>query len=207
MKNNKDKKVKIILYIMFFSLLIISAFIFKDTYAVFETNTNGASNFDIGRWIIRVNELDISNGQTVNFSMDSFTYTDNIHIRDGYIAPGRSGYFDLVLDPTGTDVSIRYDITLNIPDELSDNISCYVTTNDGNTVRTADNVYSGILDLNSITSGGMATLRVNIEWANNSDYDNLDTQLGIIKNNKISIPASISVIQYLGEELEEYNEE
>lgn len=199
-----DKKIKIALYVMTFVLICISAYIFKDTYAIFETDSTGEATFDIGSWVIKLNELDISSGQTVNFSMNNFNYTTNSHVKNGVIAPGRSGYFDVVLDPTGTDVSVRYDITLDIPDEYMDNIIYYITTDDGNTVRTDENVYSGVLDLESIRNGDIATLRVNIEWINDSNYDEQDTKLGIVPNNKISIPASITVIQYLGEEIHEY---
>ena len=95
-------------------MLVASIYLIKETYAVFETTGTGTADFSIGSWVINLNSIDISSGQTVSFSINSFTYSDSSHIANGVIAPGRSGYFDLILDPDGTDVSVRYDITLDM---------------------------------------------------------------------------------------------
>lgn len=95
------------LYILSILLVCVSVLIVSNTYSVFESNASGESDLPIGKWYIRLNDIDISSGQLINFSMNNFVYSDNDHVRDGYIAPGRSGYFDVVLNPTGTDVAIR----------------------------------------------------------------------------------------------------
>ena len=196
---------KTMLYIGVLILLIASIYLIKETYAVFETTGTGTADFSIGSWVINLNSIDISSGQTVSFSINSFTYSDSSHTANGVIAPGRSGYFDLILDPDGTDVAVRYDITLDMEQEYADNITYYVTTTDGTTIRTGENTYSGIIDLNSIDNGDVATLRITVEWIDNGSYDETDTLLGLANNPSISIPAEISVIQYLGETLEEYS--
>lgn len=201
-----EKNVKIVLYIITFALIIVSAYIFIDTYALFETEASAATDLAIGNWVIKLNDIDISSGQTVNFTVNDFVYTTNSHIKDGYIAPGRSGYFDVILDPAGTDVAVRYDITLDIDGDYEDNITYYVTTTDGNTVKTDVNTYSGVLSLNSINNGDVATLRINLEWNDNSTYDASDTELGIVEGNGISIPVELTVVQYLGEPIVEYVE-
>ena len=201
-----DKKVKIMLYAVTITLIVIGAYVFKSTYAVFETEANGEADFQVGSWIIKLNEIDISSGQTVNFTINSFVYTENSHVKNGCIAPGRSGYFDVILDPSGTDVAVRYDITLDIDGEYEDNILYYITTEDGSMIRSNVNTYSGVIDLDSIDNGDVATLRVNLEWNNNSSYNESDTELGIVRNNSISIPAQINVVQYLGETITEYVE-
>lgn len=197
--------IKTMLYIGVLILLIASIYLIKETYAVFETTGTGTADFSIGSWVINLNSIDISSGQTVSFSINSFTYSDSSHTANGVIAPGRSGYFDLILDPDGTDVAVRYDITLDMEQEYADNITYYVTTTDGTTIRTGENTYSGIIDLNSIDNGDVATLRITVEWIDNGSYDETDTLLGLANNPSISIPAEISVIQYLGETLEEYS--
>lgn len=199
--------IKTILYIGVLILLIASIYLIKETYAVFETTGTGTADFSIGSWVINLNNIDISSGQTVNFSINSFTYDENSHIANGVIAPGRSGYFDLILDPDGTDVAVRYDITLDMEEEYADNITYYVTTTDGTTIQTGESTYSGIIDLSSIDNGDTATLRIIVEWVDNGSYDESDTELGMQNNSSISIPAQINVIQYLGESLEEYSRE
>ncbi len=197
--------IKTMLYIGVLVLLIASIYLIKETYAVFETTGTGTADFSIGSWVINLNSIDISSGQTVSFSINNFTYSDSSHTANGVIAPGRSGYFDLILDPGGTDVAVRYDITLDMEQEYADNITYYITTTDGTTIRTGENTYSGIIDLNSIDNGDVATLRITVEWIDNGSYDETDTLLGLANNPSISIPAEINVIQYLGETLEEYS--
>lgn len=200
------KKIKIVLYIVTAILAIMSAHILKSTYAAFETDATGKADFQVGKWIIKLNEFDISSGQTINFTINSFVYTENSHIKNGCIAPGRSGYFDVVLDPSGTDVAVRYDITLDIDGEYEENIKYYITTTDGSMIKTNADTYSGVMDLGSISNGDVATLRINLEWDNDSLHDESDTEMGIIRNNSISIPVQITVIQYLGETITEYLE-
>jgi hypothetical protein len=197
--------IKTMLYIGVLILFVISIYLISETYAVFETNSNGTADFSIGSWVIHLNSIDISSGETVSFSINSFNYSDSSHIANGVIAPGRSGYFDLILDPDGTDVSVRYDITLDMEEEYADNITYYVTTTDGTTIRTAEDTYSGIIDLNSIDNGDVATLRIVVEWVDNGSYNESDTALGLENNSSISIPAQINVVQYLGETIEEYS--
>jgi hypothetical protein len=199
--------IKTMLYIGVLFLLVASIYLIKETYAVFETTGTGTADFSIGSWVINLNSIDISSGQTVSFSINSFTYSDSSHIANGVIAPGRSGYFDLILDPDGTDVSVRYDITLDMEEEYENNITYYVTTTDGTTIQTGPSTYSGIIDLASIDNGDTATLRIVVEWVDNGSYDVTDTELGMMNNPSISIPAEITVVQYLGESMEEYSGE
>ena len=197
--------VKVMLYIGALILIVASVYVIKESYAVFETLGSGTADFSIGRWVINLNNIDISSGQTLSFSINSFNYSDSSHIANGVIAPGRSGYFELVLDPSGTDVAIRYDIVLDMEQEYEDNITYYVTTTDGTTIQTGPNTYSGIIDLDSIDDGDTATLRIVVEWVDNASYNESDTLLGLANNPSISIPAEITVVQYLGESLQEYS--
>ena len=197
-------KIKIVLYICLFISALVLLWFISDTYAVFETNSNGTANIPVGGWVIKLNSVDISSGQTVSFVVNNFNYSENAHIESGKIAPGRSGYFDVVLDPDGTDVSIRYDVTLDLEGDYEDNITYYVVTNGQSAIRTGENTYSGVIDLNDIDNGDVATLRIVVEWVNNSSYDDSDTELGLSNNPSISIPAEINVIQYFGETLVPY---
>ena len=177
------------------------------TYAVFETNTNGTANLSVGSWVIKLNSVDISSGQTINFSVNNFNYSNNSHVANGVIAPGRTGYFDLLLDPDGTDVSIRYDITLDLEEDYGENVTYYVSTNIGTAIQTDESTYSGVIDLSDIDNGDVARLRIVVEWVNNTTYNESDTNLGLTPNNNISIPAQIVVSQYLGETIVPYTPE
>ena len=68
-----EKKVKTVLYIITFALLVVSAYILVDTYALFETEATGSANFDVGKWVIKVNNQTITDGvnESININYPS----------------------------------------------------------------------------------------------------------------------------------------
>lgn len=196
---------KLKLWILFLVFLSITAYLISSSYALFETDASGDKEIDIGKWIIKLNDIDISTGTSNTFTVDSFTYTPNTHIKNGYIAPGRSGYFDIILDPAGTEVSVRYDVTLSPATELEDNILYSVTTSNGDIVMTGPNTYSGVFSISQIENEETLVLRINLDWTNDVDYNETDTELGLVWENSISVPVEVYVAQYLGETLVEYS--
>lgn len=200
---NKIKKYLWLIVIIF--LIISIGFIFK-TYALLESNGTGEASEDVGKWVIKLNGTDISNGINENFVINNIIYTDNENVADGYIAPGRSGYFDIILDPSGTQVAVRYDIKIDLASTTyAPNVQFSINDlSGGNAILTAENTYSGVVDLNSIAANTTITLRLNLTWQNNESYDSQDSDLGTTKGNKISVPVNIRVSQYLGETITPY---
>ena len=194
------------LWILFIIAFCLTAYIIIDTFALFESNFNESTNVAIGKWTIKLNNNDITNGTTVEFPIENFTTNENNHTTSGYFGPGSSGYFDVVLDPGDTDVSIRYDITLDIAEDLPGNISYYLSVDGNSMTRTGEFTYSGVLDIEDIDDGVTPTLRINIAWNDIGSYNESDTNLGIVYNNNITIPVIVHVIQYLGEPILPYDE-
>lgn len=200
-------KTKFKLWLLVILFFILSIYLVADSYALFETNSSGEANSTIGKWVIKISDVLISDNQMEEFSVDNFVYETNDNIADGYIAPGRNGYFDIVLDPTGTDVAIRYDLSFDNEQTYGDNIKYSVTLLTGEeTIKTGPNTYSGIVTLDQIEQDTKITLRINLTWESERNYDHNDTILGMTENAKIRIPVGISVNQYLGETITPYTE-
>lgn len=192
------------LYMLSIMALIISLIVINNTYALLESNANATSNLGIGKWIIKLNNVDISKGYSENFIIDNMIDSENENIEDGYIAPGKSGYFDIVIDPSGTEVAIRYDIQINLESmNLPDNIKLSVNNLSNNTpIKTDNNRYSGIISLDDINKENNITLRLNINWDNSDDnYNDTDTEYGMVQDNNFKIPITINLKQYLGEDI------
>ena len=192
------------LYLFSISALIISLIIINNTYALLESNANATSKLDIGKWVIKLNNVDISKGYSEDFLIDNLIDSKNENIEDGYIAPGKSGYFDIVIDPSETEVAIRYDIKIDLENmNLPDNIKISVDNLSSNSpIKTDNNKYSGIISLDDINSGNNITLRLNINWDNTDDnYNDTDTKYGMSEDNSFKIPITINLKQYLGEEI------
>ena len=183
-------------------LFVVMMVVIYNSYGLFENNATATEQNPVGGWTINLNDILISESGETNISIDEFVYEDSTTINDGYIAPGRSGYFDLILDPSGTDVAIRYDITFNLDELYGENITYSVDMLSGNSAtQVDDNTYSGIITLDDIDAGETISLRVHVNWINDESFNDSDTELGIVLNNKISIPINIKLIQYLGEEI------
>ena len=60
--------------------------------------------------------------------------------------------------------------------------------------------------LNQINQNTKITLRINLTWDNDVNYNSNDTKLGTTEDNKIRIPVGVSVTQYLGETITPYTE-
>lgn len=90
--------------------LIISLSVIKNTYAKYITSADGDANINIARWKILVNNQDIEqNKELSNVITPVFDGNDNI--ASNVIAPTSEGYFDILIDASNTDVSLKYEIT------------------------------------------------------------------------------------------------
>lgn len=200
-------KTQIVLWLLVVIVFSIAFVVFSDTLALFETDSEGVVNTDVGKWLIKVNNETIT--ETVNeaIEINSFQYSSDSHVETGYIAPGGSAYFDLVVDATECDVAVLYSIDLNL-DAMDIDANIAISLQDlagGQVTRTGEYVYSGIIDLASINRNETRTLRVNITWTNNDAYNESDTKLGEVEDSKLTIPIKFHAKQYLGESLVPYS--
>ena len=199
-------RIHIILWLIVVVFILLTYAVFYNTLALFETDSSGTINTDIGKWVIKVNNQTITDGQNESIDINNFVYEQNSHVEQGYIAPGTSAYFDLVIDASDCDVAVLYNLDLNFDETTyADNISFSVETLNGpQVVRTDEYVYSGIVSLNSIINGETTSFRIHITWDDDPTYDEDDTALGLVEGNHLVIPMKFNAKQYLGETLVEY---
>ena len=194
------------LWFLVISAFLVTLLLISSTYALFESQGEAETNFEIGKWVIKLNDVDVSKGYQEDFVIDNFIYDENENVEEGYIAPGQKGYFDIVLDPSGTDVAVRYDIEINLSEgNYPRNLEMSVDTLlDNETVKSDDNSYSGIITLDEIKENKKISLRLNMYWNNKSDALNQsDSRYGTVINNSFEIPITVKISQYLGENIEE----
>ncbi len=199
MKKNKTKKILWVTAVFFAFIALI--LIINESYALLQTISLGSAEVKTGSWTIKLNEKNISNGITETFTLNNMIYDEsNENIENGYIAPGKSGYFDIVLDPSGTDVAISYEINVRL-DECAypNNIKLSVenTSTDGG-VEVIGNTFKGLISLNDIKNNKTITLKLTLIWENNEEFNESDTKLGTIEANKLKIPITITLNQYQG---------
>ena len=196
---------KKLLYLIFSIFVLLTVYEITNTYGLLETKNKMSVNPSIAKWNVLINGTDIKTGE--NFTINSVNLSDSVNVLNGKIAPGAFGYFDIEIDPTNTDTSIIYSITFDFS-LLSNSfiIDKIEETTSGNLIRTGSSTYSKVITLDEIKENAKNNVRVYIKWENNEENNEIDSQIGLTKDNYINIPVSISAMQYLGESVEEYIE-
>ena len=165
MKLNRKITFLLALLALFYCVSLI-----QSTYAKYLSTADADTNITIARWNILVNNQDIS--QNSNFSeVLEPTFTGNENIKDGVIAPTATGYFDITLDGSTTDVSFSYDISFSEADDntVTDlKITKYEI--DGHSY-TYNGPITGNILLND--QNRALTVRVYVEWVDQTDDETM----------------------------------
>lgn len=203
---NKNKKVLIIIVLLII-IFIILIYAILSTFATFRSEFTGGMKIDNATWKILVNSTDISSNAVKEFVIDDIEIDESQGVEPGKLAPGLKGNFNILIDPTETDVSIMYEIKFDTTDINATNIriDSVKETMAGNTLIKSDsNTYVGIISLDDIKNNLTNNIQVTLFWC---DDGNEDINIGSIPNHKINIPVQVKVSQYLGEEIQEFKAE
>lgn len=194
-----------ILYITCAIMIFVTIYEITNTYGLFESNINMNADSKLATWNILINDTNIGKSET--FTIDNFISEEDSTVASGKIAPGTSGYFNININPSNTQVSIRYDLTFDFSklDNLF-TITKVEEKNGYNLIKTGPNTYSNVITLNEIKENKTNNIRVHIKWNNNEENNDKDTEIGLTENNTLNIPVSITVLQYSGEKIEPYVE-
>ena len=203
MKKNKN----IIIFLVLLSMCVIAILGYKiiSIYAVFHSNVGAKAEFRNGAWNIDVNGKKITTGVQTDFTIDQITVAEDQHTMPGKISPGLSGNFKIVINPKDTNVSIRYDITLNQDELKSSNVkisSVEEKNNGAKLIKIAENEYTGIITLQDIQKNVIHEIEMNVEWLDDEQNNESDTLLGTNRDKRqFEIPVTFHATQYLGEEI------
>lgn len=203
---NKNKKVLIIIVLLII-IFIILIYAILSTFATFRSEFTGDMKIDNATWKILVNSTDISSNAVKEFVIDDIEIDESQGVEPGKLAHGLKGNFNILIDPTETDVSIMYEIKFDTTDINATNIriDSVKETMAGNTLIKSDsNTYVGIISLDDIKNNLTNNIQVTLFWC---DDGNEDINIGSIPNHKINIPVQVKVSQYLGEEIQEFKAE
>ena len=136
-------------FIVIGCLLFLLILGFNITYGLFESKKDFNSIMNVAKFNLLVNNSNIVD--TKSFNINNITVIDNENVLNGKIAPGVSGYFELVLDPKGSDVSIYYEVSLDLENILNKGIVLEKVVSDNNNLIRVDKYsYAGVFTLDEI---------------------------------------------------------
>ncbi len=172
-------------------------------YSRYTGSISGDSEVTAAAWSIKVNNDTLGNSPQTFTNDIEVTPTANANVASGKVAPGSTGSFEIEIDPTGTEVSYQYDITIDstgssVPDGMT--ISGY-KVNDG--AQQTGTTISNSVALSTATgtagkvfgASDVQTITVYLTWADSSTNNADDTSRA---GSNITIPVNVVVSQYLG---------
>ncbi len=128
MKNNKAKINLIICIIILIIALIVGSFVYNKMNSQTKQVESGSWQIQVNDWQKQEVPLNEPLETNLNIEIDQETeysrVDDNPEVAAGYIAPGSSGNFDIVLDLMANEMSLKYKIYLD-GNSLPDGIKFY----------------------------------------------------------------------------------
>lgn len=209
MKKISKKNLEKVIALIVLLLVLLLVYEVAHIYALFYSELNSNVKLTNGTWNISVNGTDVTSGKDIEFKVDNFSTEENDHVEPGKLAPGLTGKFKVIIDPTDTNVSIKYDISLIQENLKNQNIiikSIILSDGTKELVKTAQSTYTGVILLEQINKKNAEEITVEIEWLDNENDNKTDIETGTSEEAKIEIPITIHFSQYLGEEIVEYTD-
>lgn len=157
-------------YVFFFSFLTLF-FVLCFTIAKYEKFLELHTSVEIANWNIMLNEKPLTSASNTLENSIILVPTTNVDSANPKkIKPGQSGYFDIQINPNGTEVSIEYKIAIdlansNLPEHLT--ISTYSINGGVVTALPSDKSVSGSIllsGLSKFSSANTQTIRYFWNW-------------------------------------------
>ena len=186
------------------------------TYARYTNTATLSGKVQMAAWHVELNGEDMN---TAASTQDvTLTLAENDYVSDDRIAPDRSGYFDILLDPTGSEVAIDYIISCDFANAATGiaNTDSDITITGAKFWKAASagtddtgtainiNSASGVTlseTLAAVEANTPITVRVTVTWTHHADasLDSADTANGVAArtNAMITIPVTVTAQQHI----------
>ncbi|MBQ8132496.1 MAG: hypothetical protein IJ193_08400 [Bacilli bacterium] len=188
MQKKKNDIIFIIIFIIVvgFSLFYLS----QASYAKYRRKLEGRLDATIASWNIKVNNEEIKNKTTLTNSITP-VFETNEFVKEGVIAPGSTGYFDLTINAEEVDVDFNFQVTSEV-DEETPLLDLIFTEYEIDGVKTSFQD-EGIITSTLTKNTGDTEIRVYFKWnddATNQMDNQADTEYAInedYKDTKIKV--------------------
>ena len=178
MKLRLKDNVKKVIHVLIIVILILLCFWFlssRATYTAYESEVNADIQSPVAGWKISIDGQDISTtNSSTGITIKDVTWSSS-GTAENKLAPGSTGTMNLVIDPSGTDVAIYYEVEIidrNVDESKFLKVN-NVTISNTSLTKIDVSKYAGILSLAEIKSGLKPTITLDIVWDSEEDivYD------------------------------------
>lgn len=190
----KGKLTIVIIIISIFVLFIFS----NKTYTSYQSSVNDEVPLDIAEWKIEIDGQNIAT-TTKNISLSNIVWESD-HTNNNTVAPGSKGQVKINIDPTSSEVAIKYNLTYTDhtinPDCLLTVTSIYLENEE--LEKISDNSYSGVITLDQIKEKTVKVLVINVEWVNDENNNETDSKIGLNESVPNYLEIEFNASQYTG---------
>ncbi len=179
---NKKKKILLIVAIL---LVILVSFFCGRAFAKYKAEVKGSGTAEIANWVFKVNGKEDQIQK-----IDLLSTYDNETLIDNKIAPGTSGKFDIILDATGSDVGVNYQVRFLNESEKPQNLIFVYDNNEYSTIQDLEQNLTGTIDANEENK----TRTITIEWK--WKYETGSTEEEINQNDIIDTETAKQIRNY-----------
>ena len=176
------KKVLVILAIL---TAVIVSFVGGQSYSKYISEVKGEGTAEVAGWSFKVNGSD-SQVQTISLA----STVNNKTLVDNKIAPGTSGSFNILVDCTGSDVGINYNIQFTNETSKPTNLKFTYENVEYNSVTELANALTGVINANDENK----TKTLNVKW--NWKYETGSNDAEISSNDKIDTQNAKAIQNY-----------
>ena len=179
-----SKKKKIILAVTILSCIAIS-FIGGQSYSKYVSEVRGDGMAEVATWSFKVN------GQKEEVQTIQLVSTcNNETLINNKIAPGTSGSFNIIVDGTGSDVGINYNIKFTNESTKPNNLKFTYDGQEFNSIADLESDLSGVINAND--ENKQKTITIHWEWP----YETGNSQSEIAQNDKIDTQNAQEIANY-----------
>jgi len=189
--------------------LLFTIFSIRRTYARYFEKVDTTYQTHIKRWLIKINDLNIHEAKSLSEVVQPVLVENENMNNNNTLVPGRTGYFDMMIDYTYVDLAFKYEFSIEQLNEtqLKDfEIYGYEIVDGDKSTVTETKQIKGVIDpdkdLNSANEK-KRDIRILFRWndGDGSIMDNkLDTQYRREENEALNYRATLKFTQYIESE-------
>ena len=170
------KNIKLLITILALSFFLF--FFSARTYSSLSSTTSRNTTAELAKWNILINNTNISSTYTETVSVNNIDWESD-HAINYNAAPGSTGVIHLTIDPTDTQVAIRFDLTVidHTVDETKLLTIESMTLDGKELVQTAPNTYTGVFTLDDIEAHQTSEITIEATWINDEANNENDSKI------------------------------
>lgn len=182
-------------------LIVIGARSIEESYSQYRANSEGTGNASIAKWAIVLKDGEKALNKEFDVHFSSISDNDG-NVAPNRFAPGTAGQATLILDLTGTEVSVDYNITIDtrvLENQIgTSKVSLTMYDENDQSIVFGKDVYIPLENKEKFTKeNGIYKFNFFLDWDNDSDQNNEDDTNIVLNYDDLTLPINIKIKQHI----------